>query len=204
MFFLRLVAVCICCYLLFSCGPPEHLSEQELSRYIIDEDHDLSKSIQVNDKKIQITYRPTDLLVAQELNQSHDATADEVRKLREKYDPYYYFIVSFSDSGKEVLNNSAADFTGFSELLQTISFRMADVINLTTPKQDTIPLADFVYNRTFGLSKSTDILVVFSKTQIKGSDWIQVNLDEFGLGVGKQSLRFDTYTLDTAPKIFKP
>jgi hypothetical protein len=202
MFFVRVIAV-IGCALLFSCEPPEYLSEQELSTYVLDEHHDLSKSVAVNTIKIQAIFRPTDLMVAQELKGLPGASDDDIKRLRNKYQPYYYFIVSFSNSGKDVLSNSSSDFSGFSEMLQTISFRMADVVNLTTSKQDTVPVADFVYNRTFGLSNSTDVLVVFDKSKTDKAEWVQINLKEFGLGIGKHSLRFNVTSLDKAPRIFK-
>lgn len=185
--------------LLYSCDGPDYLSEEELSQYILDEDHGLSASVNTNNVSIKATYRPTDLLVAQELRNFENPPAEAIVSAREKYKNYYYFIVSLSNSGKDVLSPSSP---GFSELLQTISFRMGEVVNLTT-ESDTIPVSDFVYNRTFGMSSSTDILFVFEKSKIKNSDWVRINIDEFGLGIGRQSIQLSRAKLDSAPKIFK-
>jgi hypothetical protein len=188
--------------MLYSCSPPEYLPQEDLQAYVRDEANGLSRSVEINHIKMQVLFRPTDLLVAQELRGVTVVTDSLVQEKRKKYAPYYYFILSISSSDKDILDASSGH-AGFSELLQTVSFRMNQVVNLTTPG-DTIPVADFVYNRTFGLSKSTDILLVFDKSEIGTSDWVQVNLDEFGLGAGKQSVRFKTTDLHSAPKIYAP
>jgi hypothetical protein len=166
---------------------------------VYDTDNGLSKIIEAGDIEIRVTYRPTDLLVLQELGHSNNVDTELVDQLRRKYSPRYYFVVSFSRSNNEILAGSA----NFSELLQTISFRMHDVISLRTSSNHAIPLADFVYNRTFGLSNSTDLLCVFEKSEIINSDWIDVDIEEFGLGIGKRSIRFDVSKMEEAPKLFK-
>jgi hypothetical protein len=195
------IAVILLPAILLSCGTPEYLSEPELLAFCQDEDHGLTKTIVSGDVSTRLTYRPTDVMVSQEMKTSADPSSDKIATLREKYSPYYYFILSLSRSGKEVLNSSGGH-TEFSSLLQTISFRMGEVVNLTTPSRDTIPLTDFVYNRTFGLSASTDILLVFPRSDVK-DETIQINIDEFGLGAGKQSLIFKTEDLNTVPRIFR-
>jgi hypothetical protein len=187
--------------ILQSCGTPEYLPEAELSAYCLDEDHGLTKTVVSGDISMRLTYKPTDLLVAQEMRSFTNPSDDRIVTLRKKYGSYYYFILSLSRSGKEVLGASG-NHAEFSELLQTISFRMGEVVNLTTPR-DTIPLADFIYNRTFGLSTSTDILLVFDKSAAKDAEVIQIHLDEFGLGVGKQVVEFKVGDLNAAPKIYK-
>jgi len=196
---LRIAALALCC-LFYSCSQPEYLSEEDLSRYVLDEDNGLSVQVHIDDTKIQMTYRPTDLLVAQELKNVSNLTTSLLLEKREKYGHHYYFILSLSNSGKDVLS-SPANQAGFSELLQTISFRMNEVVSLTTSKRDTIPVAGFLYNRTFGLSNSTDVLLVFDRTETKASDWVEISIDEFGLGIGKQSVRFKIKDLEDVPKI---
>ncbi|MBK8291417.1 MAG: hypothetical protein IPK96_11275 [Flammeovirgaceae bacterium] len=62
-------------------------------------------------------------------------------------------------------------------------------------------MADYVYNRTFGMGSSNDLLLVFNKEQAKSANWLQINLAEFGLGVGRQALRFNRKELDEVPEI---
>jgi len=163
----------------------------------MDEEHGLSKKVEVNGYDVQVKYRPTDLLVEQEISNEIQDTS-KVSSLRSKYNRYYYFILSLSHDKQEALDPKSDQF---SELVQTLSFRMNNYVNLTTASQDTIPTADFILNRTYGFSESTELLFVFSKEKSKGKDWLQFNLNEFGLGIGNQRFRFKIDDLEHAPKI---
>jgi hypothetical protein len=188
--------IAIICVVLSGCASQE-LSLDELQSYIADEDNGLQLSAEANGTKISVTYRPTDLWVHQEIS---DAAVDKtvVDALRKKYSAYYYFIVSFSRNNKEAVHqmNSMEDY---GDLVQTMSFRMSQYAVLTTAKQDTIPVSDFMMNRTYGLSSSTDVLFAFNKEKVKANDWVQINLKEFGLGLGNQRFRFITKNLEETP-----
>lgn len=186
---------------LAGCSTREYLTSEELSQYIISDDSGLHQSIEVNNTKIEVSYRPTDLWVYQELNNS-DADSSRVNPLRRKYSPYYYFILSLSRNEKEALHQTG-DFGEYSDLVQTMSFRMPQYVTLTTAKQDTIPVGDFMLNRTYGMSASTDLLFVFNKEEAINKEWVQFNLNEFGLNVGNQRFRFKTSDLERAPRIYK-
>jgi hypothetical protein len=183
--------------ILVSCSKPGSLTPEKLNKYIMDEEHGLSKKVEVNGYDVQVKYRPTDLLVEQEISNEIQDTS-KVSSLRSKYNRYYYFILSLSHDKQEALDPKSDQF---SELVQTLSFRMNNYVNLTTASQDTIPTADFILNRTYGFSESTELLFVFSKEKSKGKDWLQFNLNEFGLGIGNQRFRFKIDDLEHAPKI---
>jgi hypothetical protein len=185
------------------CNKPDFLSEKELSEFILDPNNELVKDKEVNGVQVKVCYQPTDLMVAQELRASRQPSNERILKARQKFSGHYYFIASFSKDNKELISPSNQGLPGFSDLLQTVSFRMGDKINLTTPSQDTLLVADYIYNRTFGMGQSTDILFVFDRKKAQGQKYVQFNLDEFGLGIGKQSFQFDTRNLEETPKIFK-
>jgi hypothetical protein len=195
---MKLLIFLLMVLILCSCVQKQ-ITKEELSRYVMMEENGLTKRIDVDDYQIQITYRPRDLMVAQELSSPYDSS--EWRLLQKKYDEHYYFVLSLSKNGKEALLASRMNYDQFSELVQTVSFRMTPFINMTTSKSDTIPLADYVYNPTFGLGASNDLLLIFSKDQIMNSKWVQIDLAEFGLGIGRQSLRFNCEDINDAPKV---
>lgn len=178
---------------------PDYVTSGELTAYLLEEDNGVHKSVEINGVKVEVTHRPTDLWVSQELG---DTAADPVRvnELRKKYDPYLYFVVSLSSNGREALH--AVGRAQYGDLVQTMSFRMREYVTMTTNEQDTIPVGDFILNRTYGMSNTTDLLFVFSKEKMNGSEWVQFNLNEFGLGVGHQRFRFRTEDLAIVPKIY--
>ncbi len=185
-------------YCIISCSPSA-LTETELKQYILEPSNNLMQEETINDVNVRVTYRPTDLLVSQELTNATDTA--HISSLRAKYNKYYYFVLSLSKNQREAIQASTMPQAQFSELLQTISFRMGAYVNMTTNARDTIPLADYVYNRTFGMGSSNDLLLVFNKEQAKSANWLQINLAEFGLGVGRQALRFNRKELDEVPEI---
>jgi hypothetical protein len=184
--------------LLLGCKPKTFSSEKELVAYIQDEENGLKKTNEVGEYKVSVTYRPTDLLVKQEVGEK--PTQEAIEKANQKYQNYYYFILSLSKSGKEALDQSQG-FGQYSEMVQKLSFRVPEFVNMTTSASDTIPVADFILNRTYGLGSSTDILVVFNKEKAKGQTWVQVNLNEFGMNLGNSRIRFKTDDLEGCPKL---
>lgn len=185
---------------LASCTADEFHSAEALNEFVRNPDHGLVKTAEVNDYKIGVTYRPTDLWVHQELG-SMNGAKEEITRLRGKYDNYYYFILSLSRNNKEALHQVQGGMEQYSELVQVLSFRMPEYATLTTSTSDTIPVADFMLNRTYGMSSSTDVLFAFNREKAKGQEWVQFNLNEFGLQVGNQRFQFRREDLDQAPQL---
>jgi len=185
--------------ILSSCNKPQYLSEEQLKAYVIDPDHGLSEKNEVNEVVTTVTYRPTDLLVAQELR-SASPTVKEIERIRGKYNKYAYFVLNISNRDRDVLTG-LSDYDRFSRQLNTFAFGMAEFVNLTTPQKDTIPVADYIFPRTYGAGKSTAMLFAFNNEQFKNREWIQLNLKEMGLGTGDQSFRFRVADLQEVPEI---
>jgi hypothetical protein len=179
---------------------PSHLSKEELVAFIGDEENGVKQSVTLGKTQVDVLYRPTDLWVAQELDGEMPQAA-RIDSLRKKYDRYYYFILSLSRDDKEALHQVQEGFGQYSELVQTMSFRMPEYVTLTTAGQDTIPVGDFMLNRTYGMSKATELLFVFSREKAANQEWVQFNLNEFGLGIGNQRFRFRRSDLERVPAL---
>lgn len=187
-------------FLLLACGEPRQFSTQEeLQAYVLEEGHGLRKSGQYGNTKVTVTYRPTDLLVAQGLGA--EISREQVTGLRDQYGKYHYFVLGLSSGEKEALYGGGLDYARFSGLVQQLSFRMGAYVNLTTSAHDTIPLADYVFPRTYGIGSETNLLMVFNAEKTAEVDWLQFNLNEFGMGLGNQRYRFRKDDLDDAPTI---
>lgn len=185
--------------IVYSCGQtPTSLNVDELSKYVIDPDNGLIKEKKANAMDLSLYYKPTGLLIAQESTDILDK--DQLERLQQKYDPYAYFILDISANERNALYGSG-DLESFSENLQTLAFRMNQYANLTTSSNDTIPVADFIYPRTFGMSKSATVMLVFNNDKIAGTDWVSFNLIEFGMNTGDQQFRFNTADLLSVPSL---
>lgn len=185
--------------LTFTCCAPQNLSREELEVYLVDQSNGALLTEQVKDVKVLVAYRPTDILVSQAMDNEFENTLLR-DSLRLRYSSYYYFIVCLSRNNREALHQ-VGSMEEYSELVQTMSFRMPQYVTLTTSNRDTIPTGDFMLNRSYGLSASTDLLFVFDKQKVKDAEWVQFNLNEFGLGVGNLRFRFFTKDLSEIPEI---
>jgi hypothetical protein len=183
-------------FMFLACTQNSFKSEKDLYAYLQEESNGLKISKKVNDFTVSFTYKPTDLLVAQQVGSNPTKTETELA--RKKYSPYYYFVLSLSRGGKEALHQ-AEGFGEYSEWVQKLSFRVPDFVNLTTSQRDTIPVADFILNRTYGLASATDVLVVFNRVKAKDKEWVQINIADFGMLPGVNRFRFKVKDLENAP-----
>ena len=193
----QLMLVIIAAITMSSCTQPSHLSIDDLSQYVMEPSNGLFQEKSVNGMDLSLYYKPTGLMVAQEIEHAGIAKLPE---LENKYEPYAYFILDLS-AGEQNALYASGDMGTFSEQLQTLAFRMDQYANLTTSANDTIPVADFIYPRMYGMSKSATVMFVFSKEKFPGSDWVSFNLSEFGMGTGDRQFRFKTKDIQKTPKL---
>lgn len=180
---------------------PKSLSKEELIQHIADEDNGLSKSQVFKDFQLKVSYRPTDLLVLNEIGDHSELEQNDLETLRKKYQDHHYFTLSISKAEKEALYSGVESYEQFGDLVQTLSYRMGNYVNLTTSQQDTVFIADYAYQRTYGMNKATQLLFVFPDEELENPKWVQFNLKEFGLGLGIQNFRFNMQDLSNAPNL---
>lgn len=185
--------------LLFIGCATRDLTPDALNKYVLNPDNGLIRQAEINSYKIVVYNKPTDLWVQQEI-EGEAISPLKIDSLQKKYDQYYYFILDLSLNDKEALRVNG-EMEQFSTMVQTLSFRMNNYVSMTTAAKDTIPVADFILNRTYGLSHATSLLFIFDRKRSNGAEWVQFNLNEFGLGVGDQRFRFSTEDLKNVPRI---
>jgi hypothetical protein len=194
-----LLFLLIGCLLLSACKPGV-LTEESLQSWVREPEHGLIKTEERGSLQISAVYRPTDLLVAQELADG-EATPEDIEKLRSKFGAYRYFILSVSKDGGDALYNTADSYAEFSDNLQKLSFRMPEYLYMTTSAKDTVELLDFHFSRMHGMGGSTQVLLAFDMDKLKDKRWIQLNLKEMGFGTGRVNLRFRMKDLLNTPEI---
>jgi hypothetical protein len=183
---------------LFACKPTI-VDKVSLLDYVKNTENGVSKVYQVEPNKVVASIRPTDLVIEQIAAKSSQKVLDSLQK---KYSKYWYFSTSFSIAGQDMLNViQQQNYAKFSELLQVVSFRMPQYAYLTTSNQDTIQMADYSYVRLYGMSRSTDLLMVFENTKAQNAAWVQLNINEFGANIGDVRLRFETNDIKEIPKL---
>lgn len=183
-----------------SCGNKSFDTAEEISAFISDEDNEYCYKKEVNGVTYILQYRPTDLLVKQELGDS--LTEKKVKKLREKYNKYLYFNLSMSLNGQELLSNVVRDKQQFGQMVNDLAFNMDQKVHLYSPVKDTLSMTDFVYPRMYGMTDATTILIVYPRDKrFLKEDYLNFTIEDLGLYTGEVKFKVQTQPLENEPQL---
>lgn len=197
-----LVAFLIFAGVLCSCSNDSFNDKELLTIFLQDKDNGYSSYKSVNEVDFNVIYRPTDLLVEQELGENY--TVRDIESLRKKYKNHIYFNISISKNNQEILSSLTNDRNSYGEMVNELAFGMEDKLNLITATRDTISMTDFIYPRLYGLSQTTTILIVYPREEIlKGGASFKIVLKDMGLGTGDVGFRFKTNIIGNDPHLNK-
>lgn len=181
--------------LFVSCSQRTFDSKEDLVAHITDAENGYTQHKLVNGVDFSITYRPTDLLVSQELTEGmSEAAADS---LRQKYGQYLYFNVSISKNNQEVLDGMANSRAKFGAMVNQLVFGMGDKVHLYNQKKDTVELLDYIYPREYGMGRATNIMFVYPREEaLLEDDFIHFTLEDIGLKTGEVGFKFPAKLLE--------
>ena len=157
------VAICSIAFLLFGCDQKSFDSKGELLNYLNEESNGYIQNKSVNGVDFNLAFRPTDILISQEIN--NNSTTEDIEISRQKYSEYLYFNLSLSKDNQELLSVIPKNRVEFGTMVKELAFGMNDKVHLFTQNKDTLDLVDFVYPRLYGFSKATTIMFVFHKDE---------------------------------------
>lgn len=187
-------------FLLFGCHQNSFENEEALLNYMKDESHGYIQKKSVNGIDFQLTYRPTDLLVSQELGDS--VTNERVQTLRKKYSKYLYFNLSMSKNNQELLSAVPKDRNEFGAMVSQLAFGMGEKIHLYTEARDTVELEDFIYPRMYGMSQSTIIMFVYPrKEKTLVGESLNFTIEDIGLFTGEVKFKIPTDIINNQPSL---
>lgn len=186
--------------LLGSCTKKSFNTKEELWDYLRDTDHGYLQEKNVNNYDFSLLYKPTDLLVSQELGDSKDE--EKLKSLRKKYSQYLYFTLSMSRNNKELLSTTPKNRQEFGRMVNELAFGMDKKVHVFTPKKDTLALLDYVYPRMYGMSKATTMLFVYprDKKYLKG-DYLNLTISDLGTYTGKVKFKVPIKVIDNEPTL---
>ncbi|WP_298140183.1 hypothetical protein [Flavobacterium sp.] len=194
---------CFLLLLLFfvaSCGNKTFDSTEELTEYIQEEDNNYCYKKTIEGVEYILKYRPTDLLVNQELTNKQDQK--KIEQLRDKYNKYMYFNLSMSLNNQELLSNVSQDKSKFGQMVNDLAFGMEKKVNLFTKKNDTLAMTDFVYPRMYGMTNSTSIMIVYprDKKYLK-EEYINFTIEDLGFYTGEVKFKIKTQEIVNEPQL---
>ena len=186
--------------IIYSCGQPEFDTEQELQNYINNTENGYVQHKTVNGIDYSLMYRPTDLLVQQELGTSNKEQ-NKVDSLRTKYNKYMYFNLSMSKNGQELLSTAPKNRNEFGAMVNQLAFGMGEKVHLFTQSKDTLELADFIYPRMYGMSRATTIMFVYPREELNNNESLNFTIEDLGLYTGEVKFKIDSEKLNNEPQL---
>jgi len=190
---------CLIILLCFNCNSKRFTDKDDLLAYLNDDDNGYVQHKSVNGVDYTLSYRPTDMLVNQELDDN--ANQEQINKLRDKYSKYMYFNLSMSMNNKELLSAAPKNRNEFSAMVNQLAFGMSDKVHLYTQSKDTLELADFIYPRMYGMSKSTTIMFVYPREEALQEETIHFTIEDLGMYTGEVKFKIPVETITNEPTL---
>lgn len=183
-----------------SCGNKSFDTTEEIFAFIAEEGNGYKYTKEVNGVDFTLQYRPTDLLVNQEIGDS--ISKDKVKSLRQKYEKYMYFNLSMSKNGRELLSNVVGDKSQFGQMVNDLAFNMNEKVNLYTNEKDTLTMTDFIYPRMYGMTNETTIMLVYPRDEkYLKEDFLNFTIEDLGFYTGEVRFKIDTAPLKSEPQL---
>lgn len=185
----------------FNCKHNSFSTEKELVDFILDDSNGYTKRQTINGVEFNLTFRPTDLLVSQEIR-NEEVTEQKLLELKNKYNKYLYFHLGISKGGREILSVIPNNKLEYSNLSNKLLFEIGDKVHLITKNKDTLKFIDYIYPRMYGASHSTDLMFVFSKDEkINNSEVLNFTIQDIEIGTGQIEFKFDKEIIKNQPTI---
>lgn len=176
---------------LISCKNDLISNEEDLIKHIKDEENGFSITKEINGFRINSIYKPTDLMVLNETSDEANNNVSKIDSLKLKYKENLYFILSYSRDGKELLSTITESREKFNSVQNILTFDMMNRVSLTNQNNDTIPLVDYNFPRTYGMSRSTNAIFVFKRNQVlEESEELIFKVKDIGIGIGDINFKY--------------
>jgi hypothetical protein len=186
--------------LVSACSSKTFETKEEVWNFVKNEENDLIKKKQVNGVDYVLTYKPTDILVAQEMDDEKSSNV-LLKNLRDKYDDHLYFDLTMSKNNRELLTNVVGNPQEFGSLVNTLAFGLDKKVHLYTEKKDTISLTNHIYPRMYGMTKKTSVLLVYSRKEIKNAKSLTLVVEDLGFNTGEVKLKIPYKAILKEPKL---
>lgn len=186
---------------LLSCSTKSFNSEKDLWTYLKDEKNGYIHSKNINGYDFSLIYKPTDLLVAQELGGDF-SDKKKIKSLRDKYKKYLYFTLSMSKGQQELLSTAPKNRQEFGAMVNQLAFGMRDKVHLFSQQKDTLEMLDYVYPRMYGMSRATTMLFVYPRdSKYLHDEYLNFTIEDLGIYTGEIKFKTLVKKIVNEPKL---
>ncbi|NRB84741.1 MAG: hypothetical protein HRU49_13385 [Winogradskyella sp.] len=199
-FRLSILLIIVGCFSLSSCKQNIFKDKDQLITYLQNNENTYIQHKTINGVDFSLMYKPTDLMVSQELGDS--ASAKEILELRDKYSKYMYFNLSMSKNHQELLSTIPNNRSEFGAMVNQLAFGMNGKVHVFTQHNDTIEMIDFIYPRMYGMSRSTSMMFVYPRDEKTLDDkYLNFSIEDLGLGTGEVKFKIESKKIKDEPQL---
>ena len=171
--------------------------------YLADPAHGLTLTQEVDGATVTCTYRPTDLVVSQELasgeGNSRSAMVDSVRKA---YATKLYCSLSLAREGGEIENAFIRDEAALGQAISYLNNGIAqDVFVRGLGQPDSVAALAATYPRQYGNTGRSTVLLVFPATQLDVSHGFTCSFRDAHFGLAPVRFVFAASSLRAIPQL---
>lgn len=184
---------------LAGCAHP--LPPAEYHAYLADPAHGLTHTREVNGATITCTYRPTDLLVLQELGNraSTSAARDSVARA---YAGKAYCVLTLSKNGGEIENQLINNRPVYEQALTYLNTGIAvDAVLASKATPDSVAALTSMYLRNYGSTGRSTVLLVFDVAKLSTSQGFTLSWHDRQFALGNQRFAFTSKALGAIPAL---
>ena len=185
-------------YLFTACNTVEN--KEEMIKYVSETENGLLKEKKISGTEIKLMLKPSILFAMQEIEGQTKISEKEKQEIINQYNKQLYFVLSISRNNEEVLNSLAGNKQQFGSMVNELAFGLEQNAKLITSNADTLNMIASHFVRTYGVGRSSDVLLVFENKHEK-YDWIKLFIKEFGLETGDISFKFEKADIENIPEL---
>jgi hypothetical protein len=181
-------------------GCQQSFTNAEFDEFAAEETNGYRYTKSVNGVDFTLIYKPTDVMLRQELGDS--VNLQQIESLRKKYSNNLYFSLAMSKNDQELLNEAVRDRNKYNEMVNKLVFTMDQSIHFVSKNRDTMPMIDFNYPRMYGMAKSTSMLIVFPRDEkFIDQEYSDFIVEDIGMGTGDVKFRIKNKIFRSEPVI---
>lgn len=196
------LVIYISLFLFIGCADKTFEDRDSLLEYLKEFDNGYCLRKKVNGFRYDLMYKPTDLLVFQELSSEKNYDLHDVVRLRNKYGKYMYITLSISKNNKELLSSTPKNRKEFTDMVHRLVFKMKKSVHLFNQNKDTLEMLDYVYPRLYGTTRSTEILFVYPKDKkYLNNEFLYFTIEDLGNYTGEIKFEIKTNKILNEPSL---
>lgn len=183
--------------LLTSCGSPD-MNKGSFLAYLNDPINGYVQRKAINGVGFEVKFIPSDLMAFGYMKSGY--ADEELDSISDFYSAYLCFKLLISHDNRDVLSTIPKTSNAYGEMVSQLSFGMYNKVSLVASNTNEFPLQDYNYSRLYGALPYTELLFVFERKKLKGSN-LTFKIEEFGLNTGLVSFEFDVKRIKYVPRI---